>query len=243
MAKRALKKNKKIQIVAVLSALATGGAIVSLLPSANAADTATKTPEQIMRMCEKARVINGEQQSFPGISNTPLADSCDFMETDFETFSGEPQQATIEFPNCEPNAKKPSSATKKGSAIVTQGEGKYTVTQQGGGGGLFGVLNLSWTKHQATTDMTTKTVIASVGDTPQVPVGKVLFMQFTPRMQRMTGVWRVKIDARPPTTTTNAVPEQIFEAPEVVEGPAILPGAAGAPGLADGVTKPIISDC
>ncbi|WP_405846620.1 hypothetical protein [Streptomyces sp. NBC_01518] len=243
MAKRALKKNKKIQAVAVLSALATGGVIVSLLPSANAADAATKTPDEIMRMCQKARVIDGKEQQFPGISDAPLADSCDFVETKFETFSGEPQQTTPEFPNCEPNAKKPATATIKGSAVVTQGQGKYTVTQQGGGGGLFGVLNLSWTKHKATTDLTTKTVIASVGDTPKIPVGKVLFMQFTPNMQRMTGVWRVKIDARPATTTTNAVPEQIFEAPDVVEGPVILPGAAGGPGLADGISEPIISDC
>ena len=39
------------------------------------------------------------------------------------------------------------------------------------------------------------------------------------------------------TTTTNAVAEQTYEAPEVVEGPVILPGAAGAPGIADGLIE------
>jgi hypothetical protein len=248
MAKRRFK-NKKVRYIAIGSSVVTVAAVATvLLPSANAANEA-KTPEEIMRMCELTKVLNGKQQSLGDIKGNPIAgptfksDSCDFVETKFETFPGEPQQATIEFPNCEPNAKGPATITDKGSAVVTQGEGKYTVTQQGGGGGLFGVLNLSWTKHKATTDMTTKTVTASVGDTPKIPVGKVLYMEFTPKMQRMTGVWRVKIEARPATTTTNAVPEQIFEAPEVVEGPVMLAGAAGAPGLADGITKAIITDC
>ncbi len=55
----------------------------------------------------------------------------------------------VDFPNCEPGATEPASVSIGWSATVAQGEGKYTVTQQGGGGGLFGFLSGSRTKHKA----------------------------------------------------------------------------------------------
>ncbi|KOU77639.1 hypothetical protein ADK57_01905 [Streptomyces sp. MMG1533] len=241
MARRS-RTNKKVRLIAVGAALATGGAIIALLPSANAADD--KTPEEIMQMCDQSRVINGEQQSLDSsFSDSFLSDSCEFVETKFEALNGPTEKVTVDFPNCEPNATGPATVTTEWSTAVAQGQGKYSVTQQGGGGGLFGFLSGSWVKHTGTLDMTIKSATASDSEERQVPVGKVLHVEFTPKLQRMTGVWRVKIDAREATTTTNATPEQIFEAEDVVEGPVVLAGAAGAPGVADGVSKPVLTDC
>ena len=247
MARRRLK-NKKVRFVAVGAALATGGAIVALLPSANAAD-AQKTPEQITTLCQRAKVLNGKQQSISDFGGHPIAgpsfesDNCDFVETNFETFDGPTEKSSIDFPNCEPNATDPAKVSVTWSATAAQGQGKYTVTQQGGGGGLFGFLSGSWLKHKGTLDMTVKSATAGATEAREVPVGKVLHMEFTPKMQRMTGEWRVRIDARAATTTTNATPEQNFVAPDVVTGPVILPGAAGAPGLVDGTSKAVLEDC
>ncbi|KUN80111.1 hypothetical protein [Streptomyces griseoruber] len=243
MAKRSRKfKNKKIRFVAIGAALATGGAVVALLPSANAADE--KTPEQIVAMCDRAAVINGEQQSAKGgFADGFQADNCDYVETKFETFDGPTEKSSIDFPNCEPNATDPAKVSVTWSATVAQGKGKYTETNQGGGGGLFGFLSGSWVKHKSTLDMTVNSATASATEQREVPVGKVLHMEFTPKMQRMTGEWRARIDAREATTTTNATPEQNFVAPEVVEGPFVLPGAAGAPGIADGTSKAVLEDC
>ncbi|MEV0224175.1 hypothetical protein [Streptomyces sp. NPDC050704] len=248
MARRRFK-NKKVRYVAIGAAITSGAAVATvLLPSANAADE-KKTPEQILTMCERAKVLNGKKQSIFDFGGHPIAgpsfasDSCEFVETNFETFDGPAEKASIDFPNCEPNATEPSKVDATWKAIVGQGEGKYTATQQGAGGGVFGALSGSWLKHTGTTDLTIKTVTASDKEIREVPVGKVLHMEFTPKMQRMTGVWRVKIDAREATTTTNPVPAQTFEAPEVVEGPFILPGAAGAPGIPDGVPKAVLTDC
>jgi len=239
-------KNKKVRFAAVGAALATGGVIIALLPSANAAEE-EKTPEQIMAMCERSAVVNGKQRSvrdFGGaFADGFQADNCDYVETNFETFDGPTEKASIDFPNCEPNATDPAKVSITWSATAAQGEGKYAATQQGGGGGLFGFLSGSWVKHKGTLDMTVKS--ATAGDTEQreVPVGKVLHMEFTPKMQRMTGEWRVRIDADPGSFAVNPSPEKNFVAPDVVEGPVILPGAAGAPGIADGVSKPVLEDC
>ncbi|WP_327696805.1 hypothetical protein [Streptomyces sp. NBC_00459] len=246
MAKRRLK-NRKIRLVAVGSALATGGVIITLLPSANAAEE--KTPEQIMTLCQRAKVLNGKQQDIFDFGGHPIAgpsfesDNCDFVETKFETFDGPTEKSSIDFPNCEPNATEPSKVSITWSASASQGQGKYTVTQQGGGGGLFGAIGGSWLKHKGTLDLTTK--VASAGDTEEreVPVGKVLHMEFTPTLQRMTGEWRVRIDANPGSFAVNPSPEKNFVAPDVIEGPAILPGAAGAPGLMDGTSKAVLEDC
>ncbi|MEV6169320.1 hypothetical protein AB0L99_13955 [Streptomyces sp. NPDC051954] len=244
MAKRRMR-NRKVRYVAIGAALATGGAIVSLLPSANAADE--KTPDEIMTMCERSAVINGEQRSvedFGGaFADGFQADNCEYVETNFETFDGPTQKSSIDFPNCEPNATDPATVSITWSATVGQGEGKYTSTQQGGGGGLFGFLSGSWVKHKGTLDMTLDSATASDTEQREVPVGKVLHMEFTPKLQRMTGEWRVRIDAREQTTVLPASPEENFAAPDVVEGPVILPGAAGAPGIADGTSKAVLEDC
>ncbi|MEX3107721.1 MULTISPECIES: hypothetical protein [unclassified Streptomyces] len=245
MAKRKLR-NKKVRYVAIGAALATGGAIITLLPSANAADE-QKTPEQIMAMCERSAVLNGKQRSVSDFNGSFgdgfAADNCDFVETKFETFDGPAEKASIDFPNCEPGATEPSKVKIGWSATVAQGEGKYTVTQQGGGGGLFGAISGSWVKHKGTLDMTVDSATASDTEEREVPVGKVLHMEFTPKMQRMTGEWRVRIDAREAGFATNATPEKNFVAPDIVEGPHMLPGAAGAPGVVDGVSKAVLEDC
>ncbi|TPQ20337.1 hypothetical protein [Streptomyces sporangiiformans] len=245
MAKRALK-NKKVRLVAIGSALATGAAVITLLPSANAAEE-KKTPEQIISMCERSAVLNGKKQSvsdFGGaFADGFAADNCDYVETNFETFDGPKEKASIDFPNCEPNATEPSKVEITWKATVGQGQGKYTATQQGAGGGLFGALSGSWLKHKGTTDLTLRTVTAGDTETREVPPGKILHMEFTPKMQRMTGEWRVRIDADPGGFATNPSPEKNFVASEVVEGPAVLPGAAGAPGIADGTAKPVLTDC
>ncbi|MEU1850466.1 hypothetical protein ABZ499_14625 [Streptomyces sp. NPDC019990] len=247
MAKRRLK-NRKIRIVAIGSAVVTGGAVAAvLLPSANAADD--KTPEQIMTMCQRAEVLNGKKQSVFDFGGHPVAgphhasDNCEFVETGFETFDGPTEKASIDFPNCEPNATEPAKVSVTWSATTAQGQGRYTVTQQGAGGGVFGALSGSWLKHKGTLDLTLKSATAGDTELRDVPVGKVLHMEFTPKMQRMTGEWRVRIDAEEATTTTNATPEQNFAAPEVVEGPVVLPGAAGAPGVVDGTSKAVLTDC
>ncbi|MFH0177294.1 hypothetical protein ACIA6D_13880 [Streptomyces cacaoi] len=231
--------------MAIGAALATGGAIVTLLPSANAADE--KTPDQIMRMCQRSAVLNGKQQSvrdFGGaFADGFESDNCDFVETKFETFDGPTEKSSIDFPNCEPNATDPAKVSITWSATAAQGQGKYTVTQQGAGGGLFGFLSGSWLKHKGTLDMTVKSATAGATEQREVPVGKVLHMEFTPKIQRMTGEWRVRIDADPGSFAVNPSPEQNFVAPDVVEGPVILPGAAGAPGVADGTSKAVLEDC
>lgn len=247
MAKRRFK-NKKVRYVAIGAAITTSAAVATvLLPSANAAEE--KTPEEIIRLCERTKVLNGKKQSLQDFGGHGIAgpsfesDTCDFVETKFETFDGPKEKVTVDFPNCEPNATEPAKVDATWKATVGQGEGKYTATQQGAGGGLFGALSGSWLKHKGTTDITIKTVTAGDKETRDVPVGKVLHMEFTPKMQRMTGEWRVKIEARSATTTTNAVPEQNYTAPDVVEGPVTLPGAAGAPGIADGEPKAVLTDC
>ncbi|MPY61480.1 hypothetical protein FNH08_31370 [Streptomyces spongiae] len=231
--------------MAIGCALATGGAVVTLLPSANAAEE--KTPEQIMRMCERTAKLNGKQQSVSDFNGAFAdgfeSDTCDFVETKFETFDGPTEKVTVDFPNCEPNATEPSKVTTEYSQAVGQGQGKYTVTQQGAAGGLFGALNGSWVKHKATLDMTIKTATATESEQREVPVGKVLHLTFTPKMQRMTGVWKVHTAAREQGTVIPGSPEKNFEAEEVVEGPVIRPGAAGTPGLVDGTTKPVLEDC
>lgn len=247
MAKRRLK-NKKVRLVAIGSALATGGVVIALLPSANAAE-GDRTPEQIMLLCQRAKVLDGKQQDIFDFGGHPVAgptfesDNCDFKETLFETFDGPVEKASVDFPNCEPNATEPAKVSITWTASASQGQGKYTVTQQGGGGSLFGAIGGSWLKHKGTLDLTTK--VASAGDTEEreVPVGKVLHMEFTPKMQRMTGEWRVRINANPGSFAVNATPEQNFVAPDVIEGPVVLAGAAGAPGLADGASKPVFEDC
>ncbi|MFD9330791.1 hypothetical protein [Streptomyces sp. NPDC060065] len=244
MAKRRLK-NKKIRFVAVGAALATGGVVVALLPSANAADA--KTPDQIMTMCERSAVVNGDERTvedFGGaFADGFQADNCDFVETNFETFDGPTEKSSIDFPNCEPNATEPAQVSITWSATIGQGEGKYTSTQQGAGGGLFGFLSGSWVKHKGTLDMTVESATASDTEQREVPVGKVLHMEFTPKIQRMTGEWRVRIDADPGSFAVNPSPEQNFVAPDVVEGPVILASAAGAPGIADGTSKAVLEDC
>ncbi len=236
MSKRKLNtKNKKIRIAAIGSALATGGVIVALPPSADAADE--KTPEQITGMCHMSAKINGEQRSTAdfggGLGDGFAADTCDFVETKFETFDGPRGKVTVDFPNCEPNATDPAKVNVEWSTTVTQGEGKYTVTQQGGGGGILGFLTGSWLKHRATMDMAIDSATASESEEREVPVGKVLHMEFTPKMQRMTGVWKVHSDAREATTVANPVPEVNLDAEEVVEGPSILESAAGGANVTD----------
>ncbi|GAB2936416.1 hypothetical protein [Streptomyces heilongjiangensis] len=248
MAAKRRFRNKKVRYLAVGASLVTGAAAVTvLLPSANAAEE--KTPEQIMTMCERAKVLNGKQQDIFDFGGHPIAgpgfasDNCDFVETGFEVFDGPTEKVTVDFPNCEPNATAPAKVTTEFSKSVGQGQGKYTVTQQGALGGLFGALSGSWAKHQGTLDMTIKSATASESEAREVPVGKVMHITFTPKMQRMTGEWRVRVDATPGGFATNPTPEQNLVAPEVVEGPVILASAAGTPGLVDGTSKVVLEDC
>ncbi|SPF04308.1 hypothetical protein [Streptomyces sp. MA5143a] len=245
MAKRRFK-NKKARYVAIGASLVTGTAAVAvLLPSANAAEELTA--DQIMRKCERTAVLNGKKQTTAdfggGLGDGFESDTCDFVETKFETFDGPTEKVTVDFPNCEPNATAPAKVTTEFSKAIGQGQGKYTVTQQGALGGLFGALSGSWVKHKGTLDMTVKTATASESEQREVPVGKVMHVTFTPKIQRMTGEWRVHLDARPGGFATNPTPEQNFVAEEVVEGPVILASAAGTPGLADGTSKVVLEDC
>lgn len=207
--------------MAIGAALATGGAIVTLLPSANAADE--KTPDQIMRMCQRSAVLNGKQQSVSDFGGAFAdgfeSDNCDFVETKFETFDGPTEKSSIDFPNCEPNAAEPAKVSITWSAAAAQGQGKYSVTQQGAGGGLFGFLSGSWLKHKGTLDMTVKSATAGATEQREVPVGKVLHMEFTPRLQRMTGEWRVRLDADPGSFAVNPSPNRTSWHPTSSRGP------------------------
>ncbi|MFI2434344.1 hypothetical protein [Streptomyces sp. NPDC018693] len=247
MAAKRRFRNKKVRYVAIGAAVTSGAAVAAvLLPSANAADI-DKTPEEIMSMCHRSAKINGQQRSTRdfngGLGDGFAADTCDFRETNFETFDGPTEKVTIDFPNCAPDVDPNASADTTWKTTVGQGRGKYTVTQQGGGAGIFGFLNASWLRHKATLDMTLESATASESTNRKIPEGKVLHVEFTPKMQRMTGTWVVKINAREQGTVLPAVPEQIFEAEEVVEGPVIRPGAAGAPGVVDGVIESVLTDC
>jgi hypothetical protein len=248
MAAKRRFKNKKVRYISIGASLVTGVAVAAvLLPSASAAEELTA--EQIMKKCERAKVLDGKKQDIFDFGGHPIAgpgfesDNCDFVETKFETFDGPTEKVTVDFPNCEPNATEPSKVTTEFSKGVGQGQGLYTVTQQGASGGLFGALSGSWVSHKATLDMTVKTATASESEQREVPVGKVMHVTFTPKMQRMTGEWRVRIDANPGSFAVNPTPEQNLVAPEVVEGPVILQSAAGTPGLADGTSKVVLEDC
>jgi hypothetical protein len=232
--------SRKTLPMAISSAVAIGAVIVTL-PSAHAAPE--KTPDEIMRMCEAARVVNGEPQTIEDFQNRVgfLASSCDFVETDFKVFWGETKLLGAEVPNCEPNATKPLVKEVGGTDSVGQGQGKYTATQTGGGGGLLGILSLAWQKHRGTTELTTEYVESGSTHTETIPVGKVLQMTVTPRMQRMTGVWKVRRDAVEGSVVSS--PEENYEAEEVVEGPHVLPSAQGAPGRVMTKTKPVVRDC
>ncbi|MGP4044127.1 hypothetical protein [Streptomyces sp. 2A115] len=235
---------KIIRLVAIGSALATGAAVVALLPSANAAEE--KTPAQIMRMCQRSEVLNGKQQSVRDF-NGAFADgfessNCDFVETKFETFNGPTEKASIDFPNCE-DATEPAKVSVAWESEVSQGKGKQITVVQGASGGIFGALSGSWSVHKSSLNMTTESAKAGSRDTFDVPAGKVLHIEFTPKMQRMTGEWRVRIDANPGSFAVNPSPEKNFVLEDVVEGPSMLPGAAGAPGVVDGVAKPVFTDC
>jgi hypothetical protein len=234
---------KGAHIVAIGSALATAVAIVGLLPSANAAERYL-TPEQIMAKCNKARNINGVPRPLDSwVSDSFTADTCDFVQTKFEIYDGPPEKSSVDFPNCELGRKKPSKVRVTSAAQITQGEGRYEFTQQGAGGGLFGALTGSWLKHEGTLDLTLKTVTATETEERDVPPGKVLHMVFIPKMQRMTGVWKVFTAARKQTTVLPAFPEERYEAEDIVEGPYVRPGAAGAPGTPDGISKPVFTNC
>ncbi|MBC9727540.1 hypothetical protein [Streptomyces sp. TRM68367] len=248
MGNRALR-NTKIKFSTTGAALAAGGLIIAMVPSAEAAVKAAepkkKTPEQIMRMCERSRFINGERQYLRNSFGTGfLADSCEFIQTKpMEFFNGPKEKTSIDYANCEPNSTEPTPVSLQGAIEVAQGRGKYTSTQQGFAAGIFGALNASWVHHQGTLDLTVKAAGTTLTDKDKVPVGKVLYMTFVPKMQRMTGIWRVKIDAREQSTVIPAQREEIYEAPEVVEGPVVLDGAAGAPGRPAGIRGSDTADC
>ncbi|MFC8241534.1 hypothetical protein [Streptomyces chartreusis] len=188
-------------------------------------------------MRHRSAKINGEQRSTAdfggGLGGGFAADTCDFVETKFETFDGPAEKVTVDFPNYEPNATDPAKVNVEWSTTVAQGKGRYTVTQQGGGGGILGFLTGSWLKHKAALDMTIDSATASGSEEREVPVGKVLQVEFTPKMQRMTGVWKVHSDAREATTFTHPVPEVNLDAEEVVEGPSMLESAAGGANVTD----------
>ncbi|CAM5410194.1 putative protein OS=Streptomyces griseorubiginosus OX=67304 GN=DWG14_04801 PE=4 SV=1 [Streptomyces griseorubiginosus] len=247
MARRRLR-NRKVRYVAMGAALVTGGALAAiLLPSANAAEE--KSAAEIMDLCKRAKVLQGKQQSIEDFGGHPIAgpsfgsDNCDFVETKFETFDGPTEKASIDFPNCEPNATDPAKVSISWESEVAQGKGKQISTVQGGSFGLFGALSGAYSVHRSSLDMTTNSARAGSKDTVEVPVGKVAHIQFTPKMQRMTGEWRVRIDAFPGDFANNPRPEQNFVLPDVVEGPSMLPGAAGAPGVVDGTAKTVLEDC
>lgn len=231
---------KKIRLVAIGAALVTGGAVITFAPSADAAE---KTPQEIMNICNAAAKINGVQQSKIGVgSNKFKADTCDFVETKFEAYAGPTEKVTVDFPNCEPDATEPAEISVTWEASVAQGKGRYRYIEQGGGG-LFGILSGSWLRHRGTLDLKLESASNSKTVTQQVPPGKVLHAEFTPKMQRMTGVWKVFTAERRQGTVLPAQAEVRLEAEEVVEGPVILPGAAGTPGLADGVDTYPLADC
>jgi hypothetical protein len=234
---------KRIHFAAISSALATTVAVVAFLPSAYA-NSRYLTAEQIMAKCNKAAKVNGVQRRIEyWMTDSFAADSCDFSETKFETFNGPPQKSSIDFPNCEPGEKKPTKVRVTSAAQITQGEGRYEFTQQGAGGGLFGALSGSWLKHEGTLDLTLHTVTATETEEREVPPGKVLHMEFIPKMQRMTGIWKVFTAARRQSTVIPASPEERYEAEDSVQGPYVRPGAAGAPGIPDGVSKPVFTNC
>jgi hypothetical protein len=222
-------KKKKNRLLVVGAAAAVGVTVLTLLPSANAAESA----QQIMDKCNKARKINGVSQTFPQIDDLPLADTCDFEQTSFTTFDGTTAKVSIDYPNCAPDTVENAKASVKEDWSTAQITGKYTYTQFGGNLGFFGALNISWKSHTGTLDLTTKTVTTSNTDQFNIPIGKVLHVEFTPKMYKMTGIWHVKTKSQ-----SIGIPDYAADAPEEVVGPKMLDN-----GLADGTTTPVYADC
>jgi hypothetical protein len=227
---------KKIRLIAIGSALATCGVVVTLLPSAQAAG---KTPEEIVERCDYFSTVKGDAAK----NADSDSDTCFFEETKFEVFDGPTEKVTVDFPHCEPNATEPATIRAEWSKSIGQGKGKYVGRVNGTGGGILGILSGAWTKHHGTFDLTLETLTASEAEERQVPPGKVLHVEFTPKMQRMTGVWKLRIGAKKANRRTPARPEENYETEDVVEGPVVLPGPAGAPGQVEGVSRAVLTDC
>lgn len=210
-------------------ALAAGGAVLVPAPGAHAA-----TPEEIMGWCQRASVINGEQQQAQGgFADGFLADSCDYRQVgELQIYEGATQKVTPDFPNCEPGAAK-TVVTASWSYTEGQRSGTYTATEQGAGGSLFDVLNIGWMKHKGSLDLTIKEGTVSDSTSYEIPPGKVLYIEFTPKLQRMNGEWQV---VKGP---------DLYVAPEVTEGPHMLtnPSDPGKAGAIDGHVEAIYEDC
>ena len=194
-------------------------------------------------------MINGEKRSVEdfgaAFGDGFAADNCDFVETKFETFDGPTEKVTVDFPNCEPNATEPSKVTTEFSKAVGQGEGTYTETEQGAGGGLFGFLSGSWVKHKGTTGPDRQDGDGRrTSEQREVPVGKVLHVDVhaedAAHDRRMAGAYR-RPSSRPPpcppAPSRTSWHRMSSRAPSSCRGPRALPV------LADGISKAVLEDC
>lgn len=208
--------------------LAVGGAAVTPAPGHAA------TSEEIMAWCKEARYINGKKQEFTdSMLDSPSADSCDYRQVgELEIYEGVTEKVTPDFPNCDPDATE-MKASVSWTFTVGQRAGHYLGIDQGGTGGLFGVLNGSWMKHTGSLDLTIKEGTVADSSIYDVPPGKVLYIEFTPKLQRMNGEWQV---VRGP---------DLYTAPDATQGPHMLknPTEPDKTGAVDGRVEAIYEDC
>lgn len=224
-------KKTRWAVTAIAFSGAIGGTLGvtsgSLLPPQQQAYAAT--PEEIIEWCENAATLDGEAQSFTGDS-APQAHSCDYEETSFTTVDGSVEKVSVDFPNCKPDITEALDVEIDWSMLVAQRPGTHAATKDATGP-LGKVLNAAWTKHEGTLGLTVPEAPAGGKNKYDVPVGKVLHIEFTPQLNRMEGTWTVvKEEGGEPVTV-----------PEVTEGPTVGTTADGP--VVEGKVTPVYTDC
>jgi len=224
----------KMKLLSVAAVVALGTSTLYVVPFASAAEPDSGA----IALCDKARIINGVPQQFVGVGNGPMADSCTYRETGFETFDGPTEKVSETFPNCPPDTFNNGSVAVAFEQGIAQYTGDYKLIQAGVQGSLLSALNGSWKKHEATLDLEIKTALARDNTSWPLPVGKVLHVTHTPRMHKMTGIWHVYTETTGGFPGGDPIVIHDIDIPQVVIGPVVLPG-----GLVDGTITPVYEDC
>jgi len=225
---------RKVRLLGIGAAAVLGASALAIAPFANAAES----PESIMAKCDASIFIEGKEQRFNALSGKrPMADTCDLVEVSFTSFDGPTERVTEIFRNCPPDSSAGTEVTATWSASVGQITGRYKFTTVGAGGSLFGALNGAWLKHTGTLDLKYEYTESIDTQVFELPVGKTLYVNFTPKMQSMKAVWKVHTAARNNPMGISS-PEYNAEAQEEVIGPLVLTG-----GSIDGKVSPVYANC
>jgi hypothetical protein len=218
---------------------------LAILVGTFSSGTASAANQDVMDRCNKALKINGVPQAFSYLSDAagPQASTCDFTESSFTTFDGPTTRVSGPFPNCAPNTTKNRSVSVTWQSAVGQIDGRYRFTETSRGG-VAGALAQAWSHHSGTLGLSTKSITVGEVKTFELPKGQRLYVDFTPKLQSMKGVWHAHIDRttspRGPLTSMERFAPNGWdgEAADEVTGPHMLTG-----GVVDGTVTPVYQPC